>query len=163
MENIQNKEEYQSIKPKVNGFILVLQSIFAGLFFWAPFAGFGGFWLYVIFGLESLIILPIVFVFFFLISLLLTKSSYEEMEYKFYKDRVEYVDGFFVKNKKAIKYENIVNISQTRGILIDRIFNLGKINIYTAGASFSTGLRMVFIENPDYVYDWIIKITSKEK
>lgn len=161
MENIQNQEQYKSIKPKVNLFILAFQSFFIGLSFFGALGGIGGSVLFVFFGEKGLWILPILYLPLFFTILLLRKISYEEVEYRFYKDRIEYVDGFLVKNKKMIKYENIIDISQTRGVLFDRLFNLGTIQISTAGTSIITGLYMYYIENPDYVYDWIVKVTSK--
>lgn len=98
-----------------------------------------------------------------LVSIFFSYVNFKKTEYKFYKDKVEYYEGFLVKNRKTINYNKISNIGQRKGIF-ERMFGLGTIFIDTAGSS-STGheLSMSYLENPDKVYDWISKVASKAK
>lgn len=96
------------------------------------------------------------------ISVIPIYMSIKNTEYKFYDDRVEYYEGFMVQNRKTITYDKITNINQVKGI-IDRTFNLGTINIDTAGYSKAGHeLSLKYIADADKVYDWIVKKTSKQ-
>jgi len=41
-----------------------------------------------------------------------TKMSLLKTEYRFYYNRVEYFDGFLVKNRKAVNYDRISNVGE---------------------------------------------------
>ncbi len=113
-------------------------------------------------------ILIIFFLFFLIFGIMIfiygffTAMQLNNIEYKFYSNRVEYYDGFLVKNRKTINYEKISNVSQSRGI-IERIWGLGTIYIDTPGSSnLGHELAMSYLENSDQVYDWICQTTQKK-
>jgi hypothetical protein len=45
------------------------------------------------------------------------KKTYSKTEYKFYKDRLEYAEGFWTAEKKTIKYDNVTETTLRRGII----------------------------------------------
>ena len=164
MDNISNynqtQEQCTTIKPAFKPSLVILIgsiaaipiSLFVGLFFgvknFSFFIGIGSFLL------SYLFILSIIYFF--------TKITLENIEYKFYSNRVEYYDGFLVKNRKTINYDRISNISQIRGI-IERMWGLGTIYIDTPGSStLGHELSMSYLENSDQIYDWINQTTQKK-
>ncbi|MBR5227395.1 MAG: PH domain-containing protein [Clostridia bacterium] len=69
-----------------------------------------------------------------LIKTFIDKLQYDKLEYKFYTDYIEYKDGFVNKEEKELKYKYVREITMSRGI-IERIFGLGTINIFTNASS----------------------------
>ena len=62
--------------------------------------------------------------FFFGIPLLVyfqKKKTYAKTEYKFYKDRLEYAEGFWTAEKKTVKYDKITETSMRRGRHTEKI------------------------------------------
>lgn len=68
------------------------------------------------------------------IHMLLDKMQYNKIQYNFYVDRVEYKDGFLNVSQKELKYKFIREVAMTKNI-IERIFNLGTIHLYTNASS----------------------------
>jgi membrane protein YdbS with pleckstrin-like domain len=174
MENIQsyqnNQEKYQVIKPAIKTSLLLLQSflyalvinMFLGWFLSAPLVfilsilGAKGIGAGIIGGITLFIII-------FFIVFMLKKASLKKTEYRFYSNKLEYYEGFLVKNRKTINYDKISNIGQRTGI-IEGWFGLGTIFIDTAGYSRKGHeVSMPFLENSDKIYDWITNVTSKKK
>ncbi len=166
----QNQEHYQSIKPAIKTSLLLLSSFgltiiiyfLVGLFLTAPLMfvfslfGAGG----IVAGLVSVIILFSVIMF---IVFLFKRASLRRTEYKFYSNKVEYYEGFLVKNRKTINYDRITNIGQRKGI-IEGLFGLGTVFIDTAGSSAKGHeLSMRYLENPDQTYYWISNVTNKKQ
>jgi membrane protein YdbS with pleckstrin-like domain len=163
----QNAEQHQTIKPSIKNSLLLINSLgitiiisfFFGWIFGSPlivvlsfFGGTG-----ILIGFVSIII---IFLIIFCIVFLFKKATLKKTKFKFYKDKVEYYEGFLVKNRKTIHYDKISNIGQRKGI-IEGWFGLGTIFIDTAGFSKKGHeLSMKYLENPDQIYDWISKVTS---
>jgi len=174
MEDVNNfqkqEEECQIIKPQINTLILLLQSlgiaIFMSFFLGGFLAGPLAFFVTLIFGTSGFLTVILGGLLFFVIILsvtfLIRRASLRKTQYKFYTNRVEYLEGFLVKNRKTINYDRISNIGQRKGI-IEGWFGLGTIFIDTAGYSAKGHeLSMTFLENPDKIYDWIAKTTSQK-
>jgi uncharacterized membrane protein YdbT with pleckstrin-like domain len=168
MESIQNfrqaQENYQSIKPKIVTILLLLKAI--GL---ATLVLIGAFLSLIdtLFDSEGsrvpLIVILIIYIIIVLISYFVQRATLNRTEYKFYSDRVEYYEGFLVKNRKTITYEKISNIGQRKGI-IEGLFGLGTIFVDTPGSSAKGHeLSISYLENPDQTYDWITKVISNKK
>jgi len=166
---VKKDEECKIIKPQPTKLLIGLQaglaSIFASLFFsqisvvggvataalLGPIAG-------VLIGGVILLLVPVII---FFIAYYFIKKNYDATLYKFYSDRIEYYEGFLVKNRKTIHYNRISNIGQQTGI-IEGYFKLGTVFIDTAGYSpKGHELAMHFLKNPDQVYDFISQTISK--
>ena len=89
------------------------------------------------------------------LSLYIYYFSIKRRGYKFYKDRVEYYDGFFIVELKTVYYNRITNISLSKGIFQKR-YNVGNIYFETAGSGISE-ISLINIENPEVPYKWIKK------
>lgn len=107
----------------------------------------------------------------------LKKRSLEMTEYRFYEDKVEYFEGFLVRNRKTISYDKFGNLGQREGIL-ERTFGLGTIFIDTAGQSSGHSLfykillgssnrkerehevSMNYIKSPNEIYDQLSRKIS---
>lgn len=73
------------------------------------------------------------------------------IEYRFYNNKVEYSDGFLVKSKKNIPYAKITNTEQWQGI-VERIFSLGHIYIDTAGTG-GHEVIMNYLDSSEELYE----------
>ena len=69
------------------------------------------------------------------IKLIFEKLQYDALEYNFYTTKVEYKDGFLNKEEKELKYIREVTMSQN---ILERIFNIGTIRIFTNASSGTT-------------------------
>lgn len=90
---------------------------------------------------DTLIITTEFFIFligFFLIYVVLTlifgKLQYDKMEYNFYGTKVEYIDGFFNREQKLLKYQYIREVTMNQNIL-ERFCGIGTIRIFTNASS----------------------------
>ena len=170
MEKIRNfrssKEDFQVIKPTINMFLLSVSTFIGNSFLWL-FLSIWGFSLGSIAfdGSASFGLFTVVFLFFvtLFIGLFLRRASLKKTEYKFYADRVEYYEGFLVKNRKTINYDRISNVGQRKGIL-EGLFGLGTIFVDTAGYSHQGHeLSIHYLDNPDQIYDWITRVVARGK
>lgn len=73
-------------------------------------------------------------VIFIIVRMVMEKFQYNKLEYNFYNDRIEYVDGFFNISQKELKYKYVREVTMTRNIL-ERLFDIGTIRIYTNASS----------------------------
>lgn len=93
------------------------------------------------------------------------KKAYDNGEYRFFKNRVEYEIGWLSLNTKTIRYEHIVKTEMRKGFF-QRKFNVGNIClIYAPTQVFGSEGMLRFslkdIENPDEVYDMVQKVIGK--
>ncbi|MFA6088942.1 MAG: PH domain-containing protein [Candidatus Woesearchaeota archaeon] len=166
-----SSEEYQVIKPCIKTSLLLLHSfgmsilifLIGAWFFVGILSGIIG----LLFGSAGILVMIVsaIFVFFIIMIIiyLLKRATLNRTEYKFYSDRVEYIEGFLVKNRKTVNYDKISNIGQRKGV-IEGLFGLGTIFIDTPGSSpKGHEISISYLENPDQVYDWISKISSSKK
>lgn len=101
-------------------------TLWAGLFFGGmtkSVLAFGGPAPFIIFGATAFCGIPVV-------SYLGKKLNYDKTNYTFYDDRLEFEEGFFSRNKKVIKYRDVLEVSLRRGIL-QRTCGLGTIYLAT--------------------------------
>ena len=166
----QNQEQYQSIKPVIRTPVLLLKSLILTIiiyFFTGWFLMTALMFVFSLLGVKGIVVgvvnaVTLFFVILF-IAFLFKRASLRKTEYKFYSNRVEYYEGFLVKNRKTINYDRITNIGQRKGI-IEGWYGLGTIFIDTAGSSpKGHELSISYLENPDRVYDWITKVISKKQ
>ena len=108
----------------------------------------------------GLIILGIIVVY-VIIRLIFEKIQYKHYEYNFYNTKVEYIDGFFNKEQKELKYKHIREVALGQNIL-QRMFNIGTIRIFTNATSGymgnnkasrnMNGLQIHCVQNPKEQY-----------
>jgi len=84
------------------------------------------------------------------------KRTYAETEYRFYRDRLEYAEGFWTAENKTIKYNRIAEISLRRGV-IQRRFGLGTIYLGTPATGYEqgrarSGILLRDIADPEEAY-----------
>ncbi len=92
-----------------------------------------------------------------LFFVLLNMLSLKKTEYRFYSNRVEYVEGFLAKEKKLLPFSRITNVGLRKGV-IENIYGLGTVYLETAGSSgagYELSLR--YVKNPDAIYELIKK------
>lgn len=86
--------------------------------------------------------------------------SYKKIEYNFYKNKLEYRDGFINIEEKEIKYSAVREVVMSQNI-IERLFGLGTIRIYTSasnGTSSANGIMIHALPNLKENYNNIKKI-----
>ncbi|UCG59958.1 MAG: PH domain-containing protein [Phycisphaerales bacterium] len=85
-------------------------------------------------------------VFFFglpLLAYVASKRTCAETEYRFYRDRLEYAEGFWTAEQKSIKYSDVKEVHLRRGV-VQRKYGLGTIQLSTASASAMSGSNRSF-------------------
>ncbi len=90
------------------------------------------------------------------------KNSYLKTEYLFYKDHLEYYEGFFTLEKKTIKYEKVIEVSLKRGIL-QKQYNLGTIVLSIPTTNIrngrtNSGIKVLDIKDSEKIYEKVIEI-----
>ena len=165
----QPEEEHQTIKPAIKTFLLLFNAfILVSIFYFMILGLLLGPILGILFfnaKISGIIITAciLIFLIFIMISYFLQKAVLERTEYRFYSDRLEYYEGFLVRNRKTISYDKITNVGQRKGIF-ESLFELGTIFIDTPGSSpRGHEVTISYLENPDQVYDWLCKVTSNKK
>lgn len=84
---------------------------------------------------PSTLLIPLLIVLLYIIiKLVLDKKQYDDLQYNFYKTKVEYKDGFLNKEEKELKYKHIREVTMTQNIL-ERMFNIGTIRVFTNASS----------------------------
>ena len=159
------------LHPCFIGWVTALSVLPIQIFMTVWGAGFcGGFGMFIVQGLG--LPLPPWFPFFFFGCLFFfgvpilvytaKKRTYAETEYRFFRDRLEYAEGFWTAEKKTIKYDKITETAIRRGI-IQRKYGLGTIFLSTPATGFSqgramSGISIRDIEAPEKVYEAIEKL-----
>jgi uncharacterized membrane protein YdbT with pleckstrin-like domain len=106
------------------------------------------------------------------------KLNYGRTEYRFFPDHLEFEEGFFSVNKKAIRFADVREVTLHKGIF-QRIYGLGTIYLATlATGSFqsanafaalgfgnisASGVSVRDIENPDQAYEKIRQLVDASK
>ncbi len=95
-----------------------------------------------------------------IIKLIFEKIQYNHYEYNFYNTKVEYIDGFLNKEQKELKYKHVREVALGQNI-IQRLFNIGTIRIFTNASSgyvgnnnsrSLNGLQIHCVQNPKEQY-----------
>lgn len=90
------------------------------------------------------------------------KRTYAQTEYRFFRNRLEYSEGFWTAENKTIKYDKITETAMRRGI-IQRKYGLGTIFLSTPATGFQqgramSGISLRDIEEPEKVYEAVEKL-----
>jgi len=155
-----------TLRPVFIPWVAVFSILPLQLFFTVCGAGFlGGFSLFLVKALKLPLPNWFTFVFFGalfffgipILAYISQKRTYAQTEYKFYRDRLEYSEGFWTAEQKIIKYKNITETYLRKGI-IQRRYGLGTVYLGTPTTGYAqgramSGIRIANIENPDKVYD----------
>ena len=78
-------------------------------------------------------------VLFWIVSVSLTGPYYRSLRYEIHDDEIIVHVGIITKSVKHVPFRTVTNIKINRGLLDRFVFNLGTLNIQTAGMSGSTG------------------------
>ena len=87
--------------------------------------------------------------FFWIVSVLLSFPYFRSLRYEIHEDEVIVHVGIVTKSVKHVPFRTVTNIKINRGLLDRFVFNIGSLNIQTAGMSGSTGAEesLVGLEN----------------
>jgi uncharacterized membrane protein YdbT with pleckstrin-like domain len=96
-----------------------------------------------------LVITVVADVLWWLPALLLTGPYYRSLSYEVQDDEVIVHVGIWTKSVKHVPYRTVTNLTVTRDILDRWLFNLGALNIQTAGMSGTTGAEESLVGLPD--------------
>lgn len=114
--------------------------------------------------LESSILFPIIWfivlTIYALVKTIIEKEQHKTIKYTFYKTKVEYKIGFIHLEQKELKYENIKEVTLSQNIL-ERMFNLGTIKLFTNASNNKNGIYIHCIENVEEQYRIIKQIIEK--
>jgi membrane protein YdbS with pleckstrin-like domain len=90
-----------------------------------------------------------------LVGMILTGPYYRSLRYEVMADEVIVRAGIITKSVKHVPYRTVTNITIQRGPMDRWLFNLGTLNIQTAGMSGTTGAEESLVGLPDVgtVYD----------
>lgn len=93
------------------------------------------------------------------------KNTYTKTEYRFFRDRLDYYEGFYTVEEKTISYRNITEVNLSKGV-IQKSYGLGTIVLSTPATGYESGtsrsgIRVADIENPDEVYRQVKELVSR--
>ncbi len=88
-------------------------------------------------------------------AMVLTGFYYRSLSYEIHDDEVIVHVGIVTKSVKHVPFRTVTNVKFKRGILDRFVFNIGTLNIQTAGMSGTTGAEesLVGLENVQELYD----------
>jgi membrane protein YdbS with pleckstrin-like domain len=164
------------LKPVFVGWVTALSIIPLQIFFtlWGGMF-FGGFGMFAVKALK--LPLPEWFTFVFFgclfffgipfLAYISKKKTYAKTEYRFYRTRLDYYEGFFTVEEKTIDYRNITEVNLSKGIFQQK-YRLGTIILSTPAAGYArtramSGIQIADIENPDEVYKQVKELISNAK
>lgn len=159
--------ETRTIKPHI-GYLRKLRVIFTIV---AILTAAFGYAMGVLIGIEkgpdaamlTFIIFLVVDLAWWIPALVLIGFYYKSLSYEIQDDEVIVRAGIVTKSVKHVPYRTVTNIKVNRGILDRYVFNLGSLNIQTAGMSGTAGAEesLVGLRNVQEVYDVIaVKLRS---
>lgn len=93
-------------------------------------------------------------------TILLSVGELKNTEYRIYPNHVESQDSFINRQNQSLKYKDVTDI-QVKRPLLQRLFGCGTIMLSTAGKG-GSGLKLYYVENPDFVYEELSDIVSNE-
>ncbi len=113
-------------------------------------------------GVASVLIGLIVFlsVFLFLFIFIFFRiMSLRNTQYLFFKDRLEYYEGFLNQEKRTLQYSKVTDCIFKRSVY-DRVFNVGTILLLTAGQGtmISVGVRLTALDNSHQLYGQLMQL-----
>ena len=104
-----------------------------------------------------------------LVTYIATKRTYAKTEYRFFRNHLEYAEGFWTAENKSIKYNKITETTLRRGI-IQRACGLGTIFLATPATASQqgvtvngvgrSGIRIRDIKDPEKVYETIQRLVN---
>ncbi len=106
-----------------------------------------------------LFLIIILFLIPLLVSLYIQKRNLKKIYYDFYKDKLEFYDGFFNLKKSTISYNRITNIFYKQDF-IERTLNIYTIYINTAGSAFSE-ITIKYVKNGDEIAKFLKEVILK--
>ena len=99
-----------------------------------------------------------------LVILFVKQKTYDLTDYRFFKDHLEYAEGFWTIEKRIVNYRFITEVTMRKSVM-QRFYGLG--TLYIAVPSFSPGIRgfsgitIADVKKPEKIYDEIQTIISK--
>ncbi len=131
-----------------------------------------GFVILIFTGHTNYVIYPFVYsaIFFFFATPIsvywVRRRTYDETDYRFYQDHLEYAEGFWAVEKKILQYRYITDVSLRKGI-IQRLYGLGTIYLSTPSMGPAIrgfrGIRIADVRNPEKIYQKIQEIIATSR
>ena len=96
---------------------------------------------------------------FWIMAAILSVFYYRSLSYEIQDDEIIVRVGIVTKSVKHVPYRTVTNISIKRGILDRFMFDIGTLNVQTAGMSGTSGAEqsLVGLEDVNGVYDDVVK------
>jgi len=95
-----------------------------------------------------------------LIAFVLYPVYYRSIYYELKEDEIVVHKGIMTKSTKVVPYRTVTNLHQKRDLLDRFMFNLGTLNVQTAGMSGQQGAEEVLVGLEDY--DGVLKMVREE-
>jgi len=169
-------------RPVFVGWIALLVQLPLQLFFtlWAGgfFGGFASSLLHVRGGAPFVLVGSCAFILVPCVAYFGKKLNYGRTSYNFFDDHLEFEEGFFSRNKKVVRYRDVLEVTLRRGIL-QQTCNLGTIYLATLatgsgprsnpfyalgfGNISASGVGVRDIRDPDITYDRIRKLIDAQR
>ena len=92
-----------------------------------------------------------------IIEIIIQKVRYKKINYNFYTTRVEYCRDFLGEEEKELSYKNVKEVVMHQNV-IEKIFNIGTIKIYTNASGKDNGIHIYYVENVQQQYKIIKQI-----
>lgn len=157
------------IKPVLMGWVLLLRYLPLQLNLTFVGGGVGGglgFLLMLFFNLPYSVYAPfIVFASLFFIGTpvviyTIGQRTYAKTDYRFYRDRLEYTEGFWTIEHKVIQYRNITEVMLRRNIM-QRICGLGSVYLMVPAWGARSGISITDVRHAEKVYQKVQQIIQQ--
>mgnify|MGYP001568886894 CR=1 FL=1 len=119
-------------------------------------------------GMESFVVGIIAGIVIFLLLLFFRMMTLKSTKYLFYKDRMEYYEGFLDQERRTLPYTKVTDCILHKRVY-ERIFNVGTISLLTAGQqgigrlSLFGGVKLALVKNPDQLYGKLMKMLNLKR
>ncbi len=100
-----------------------------------------------------------------LVAFRAARSSAEKTEYRVFRDKLEYYEGFFTVEEKSIALSDVTEVSLLKGPFQSR-YGLGTVVLATRAGVVSSrrpGIRLANVEDPDTVYANVKELVERAR
>ena len=109
---------------------------------------------------SAILISIVIFVLLVAIPIFLRYMSLINTEYRFFRDKLEYYEGWLTINRHTIPYEKVTDVVMRKS-LWDRLFNTATIGIITAG-TYTGSVFLPYLNEPENTYHTLQRLIIKK-
>ena len=94
-----------------------------------------------------------------LITLFFSYMNLRAREYRFFKDRIEFYEGFLNISRRVVRYDRVTDVGLRKSVW-ERIWSTGSVFVNTAGSPYRE-VHVSYIRNPEEALDAVQKLVKR--